>query len=86
MCSISHGKDLNKLVDENVEEESPFKLDGKLDNIFEIDGYRIRRYVDENGEDVITIIKKIGTERKYNCKRGVTIDEEIPPLYVPKLR
>lgn len=33
-------------------------LEAKLDNIFEINGYRIRRYVDDTGKAIV-IIKKI---------------------------
>lgn len=33
-------------------------LEAKLDNIFEINGYRIRRYVDYTGKAIV-IIKKI---------------------------
>lgn len=46
MCTISHGRNLNKMVAKQKDQEKPLRLDGKLDNIFEINGYRIRRYVD----------------------------------------
>ena len=62
MCTVSHGKNLNKKYGEAAkqkDQEKPLRLDGKLDNIFEIDGYRIRRYVDNEGKVAIIIIKKI---------------------------
>ena len=89
MCAISHGRNLNKMYGEGVkqkDQENPLRLDGKLDNIFEIDGYRIRRYVDNEGQVAIIIVKRIGTKRVYNSERKVTLDVEYPTMYVPKLR
>lgn len=46
MCTISHGRNLNKMYGEGAkqkDQEKPLRLDGKLDNIYEIEGYRIRR-------------------------------------------
>lgn len=83
MCTISHGRNLNKMYREGAkqkDQEKPLRLDGKLDNIFEIDGYRIRRYVDNEGKVAIIIIKRIGTERK------LTLDVEYPSICVPELR
>lgn len=89
MCTISHGRNLNKMYGEGAkqkDQEKPLKLDGKLDNIFEIDGYRIRRYVNDKGQANIIIVKKIGTKRVYNSERKVTLDAECSPMYIPKLR
>ena len=61
MCTVSHGRNLNKMYGDDTkqkEQEEPLKLDGKLDNIFEIDGYRIRRYVNDKGQADIIIVKK----------------------------
>ena len=61
MCMIAHGRNLNKGKVDMVETfEKIFRsgLETKLENIFEIDGYRIRRYVDYNGKAIV-IIKKI---------------------------
>lgn len=89
MCTISHGRNLNKMYGEGAkqkDQENPLRLDGKLDNIFEIDGYRIRRYVDNEGQVAIIIVKRIGTKRVYNSERKVTLDVEYPTMYVLKLR
>ena len=89
MCTISHGRNLNKMYGEGAkqkDQENPLRLDGKLDNIFEIDGYRIRRYVDNEGQVAIIIVKRIGTKRVYNSERKVTLDVEYPTMYVHKLR
>ena len=61
-------------------------LEAKLDNIFEIDGYRIRKYADNEGQVAIILVKRIGTKRVYNQERKVTLDVEYPTMYVPKLR
>lgn len=61
MCMIAHGINLNKGKVDMVETfEKIFRsgLEAKLENIFEIDGYRIRRYFDYNGKAIV-IIKKI---------------------------
>ena len=89
MCTLSHGRNLNKMYEDAIkqkEKEKPLNLDGKLENIFEIDGYRIRRYVNNEGQVDIIIIKKLGSTRVYNPERKVTIDEENPSLYIPNLR
>ena len=89
MCTLSHGRNQNKMHGDGVkqkEQEQPLRLDGKLDNIFEIDGYRIRKYVNDEGEVVVIIVKKIGTERVYDSERKVTVDREFPSLYIPNLR
>lgn len=89
MCTISHGRNLNKMYREGAkqkDQEKPLRLDGKLDNIFEIDGYRIRRYVDNEGKVAIIIIKRIGTERVYDSERKLTLDVEYPSICVPELR
>lgn len=86
MCTISHGRNLNKMVAKQKDQEKPLRLDGKLDNIYEIEGYRIRRYVNDKGQVAIIIVKRIGTKRAYNPKRKVTLDVEYPTMYVPKLR
>lgn len=89
MCTLSHGRNLNKMYEDATkqkEKEKPLNLDGKLENIFEIDGYRIRKYVDNGGQVAIIIIKRIGTERVYNPERNVTLDVEYPSLYIPNLR
>ncbi len=81
MCTISHGRNLNKMGAKQKDQEKPLRLDGKLDNIFEINGYRIRRYVDNEGQVAIILVKRIGTKRVYNPERKVTLDVEYP-LYV----
>ncbi len=89
MCTISHGRNLNKMYGEGAkqkDQEKPLRLDGKLDNIYEIEGYRIRRYVDNEGQVAIILVKRIGTKRVYNHERKVTLDVEFPTMYVPKLR
>ena len=89
MCTISHGRNLNKMYGESAkqkDQEKPLRLDGKLDNIYEIEGYRIRRYVDNEGQVAIIIVKRIGTKRAYNPERKVTLDAECSPMYIPKLR
>ncbi len=89
MCTISHGRNLNKMYGESAkqkDQEKPLRLDGKLDNIYEIEGYRIRRYVDNEGQGAIILVKRIGTKRVYNQERKVTLDVEYPTMYVPKLR
>ena len=61
MCMLAHGRNLNKGKADMAETfEKIFRsgLEAKLDNIFEIDGYRIRRYVDDTGKAIV-IIKKI---------------------------
>ena len=83
MCTISHGRNLNKMYGEGAKQ---IRLDGKLDNIYEIEGYRIRRYVDNEGQVAIILVKRIGTNRVYNPERKVTLDVEYPTMYVPKLR
>ena len=87
MCTISHGRNLNKMYGEGAkqkDQEKHLRLDGKLDNIYE--GYRIRRYVDNEGQVAIILVKRIGTKRVYNQERKVTLDVEYPTMYVPKLR
>ena len=77
MCTISHGRNLNKMYGEGAkqkDQEKPLRLDGKLDNIYEIEGYRIRRYVDNEGQVAIILVKRIGTKRVYNPERKVTLD------------
>lgn len=89
MCTISHGRNLNKMYGEGAkqkDQDKPLRLDGKLDNIFEIDGYRIRRYVDNEGKVAIIIIKRIGTERVYDSETKLTLDVEYPSICVPELR
>lgn len=89
MCMIAHGRNLNKGKVDMVETfDQIFRsgLEAKLDNIFEIDGYRIRRYVNDKGQANIIIVKKIGTKRVYNSERKVTLDAECSPMYIPKLR
>ena len=80
MCTISHGRNLNKMVAKQKDQEKPLRLDGKLDNIFEINGYRIRRYVDNEGQVAIILVKRIGTKRVYNPERKVTLDVEYPSI------
>lgn len=61
MCMIAHGRNLNKGKVDMVETfDQIFRsgLEAKLDNIFEIDGYRIRRYVNDKGQANIIIVKK----------------------------
>lgn len=61
MCMLAHGRNLNKGKVDMVETfDQIFRsgLEAKLDNIFEINGYRIRRYVDYTGKAIV-IIKKI---------------------------
>ena len=71
MCMLANGRNLNKSKANMVETfDQIFRstLEAKLDNIFEIDGYRIRRYVDDNGKAIV-IIKKIEPnipERRVN--------------------
>ena len=68
MCTISHGRNLNKMYGEGAkqkDQEKPLRLDGKLDNIYEIEGYRIRRYVDNEGQVAIILVKRIGTKKCY---------------------
>lgn len=81
MCMLAHGRNLNKnkttKVVQTVREETS-KLDGKLDNIFGIEGYRIRRYVDDEGKVVVIIVKKVKNEIS---ERNVTTDA----LYDPNL-
>lgn len=63
MCMIAHGRNLNRDKANMAEEfEKIFRsgLETKLENIFEINGYRIRRYMDGNGKAIV-IIKKIET-------------------------
>lgn len=89
MCTISHGRNLNKMYGEGAkqkDQEKPLRLDGKLDNIYEIEGYRICRYVDNEGQVAIILVKRIETKRVYNPERKVTLDVEYPSMYVPKLR
>lgn len=89
MCMIAHGRNLNKGKVDMVETfDQIFRsgLKAKLDNIFEIDRYRIRRYVNDKGQVAIILVKRIETKRIYNPERKVTLDVEYPPMYVPKLR
>ena len=89
MCMITHGRNLNKGKVDMVETfDQIFRsgLKAKLDNIFEIDRYRIRRYVNDKGQVAIILVKRIETKRIYNPERKVTLDVEYPTMYVPKLR
>lgn len=89
MCMIAHGRNLNKGKVDMVETfDQIFRsgLKAKLDNIFEIDRYRIRRYVNDKGQVAIILVKRIETKRIYNPERKVTLDVEYPTMYVPKLR
>lgn len=89
MCMIAHGRNLNKGKVDMVETfDQIFRsgLKAKLDNIFEIDRYRIRRYVNDKGQVAIILVKRIETKRIYNPERKVTLDVKYPTMYVPKLR